>query len=282
MVQKSILITGCSSGIGLCAAKTLQKRGYRVFATARKPADIEMLKAENLESILLDVTDPNSIKVALDQILARTGGTLDAVFNNAGYMQAGALEDMTDDLDRAQFETNFFGAINITRAVLPVMRQQGHGRIVQNSSILGVICMPYYGAYNASKHALEAYTTTLRQELRGTGIHVSLINPGPITTKLRDTAHVHFKDASLQQHQTGHHEHAYQAMEKSYFNRSDSVPDISQEPEAVVAALIAALESKRPRAHYFVGKPAKILAFARRILPDCAMDGLIAKIKSSK
>lgn len=281
MPQKSILITGCSTGIGHSAAKILQKRGYQVFASARKQADVDKLKTEGLDSLLLDVTDPISIKAALDHILSKTGGKLDAVFNNAGYMQAGAFEDMTDELDRAQFETNFFGAINLTRAVLPIMRQQGHGHIIQNSSILGVICMPYYGAYNASKHALEAYTTTLRQELRGTNIHVVLINPGPITSKLRDTAHEQYKRTVKDKH-SGHHEQVYKAMEKSYFNKDSGTPDISLAPDAVVKKLIDALESRRPCAHYFIGAPAKVLALMRRILPDCAMDGLIAKIKQTK
>jgi len=150
MPQKSILITGCSSGIGYSAAQILKKRNYRVFATARKPADVEKLRAEGFDSLQLDVNHTTSIHNALAEILKMTGGTLDALFNNSGYMQAGALEDMTDALDRAQMETNFFGPIELTRAVLTVMRQQGYGRIVQNSSILGVISMPYYGAYNAS------------------------------------------------------------------------------------------------------------------------------------
>jgi len=193
MNEKSILITGCSSGIGLAAAHTLKARGYRVFATARKAADVGTLKAQGFESIQLDVNDNASMREAVAQIMLLTHGRLDALFNNAGYMQAGAIEDITPAMERAQFETNVFGPMELIRLVLPIMRKQGHGRIIQNSSILGIITMPYYGAYNASKFALEGYSNTLRQELRKTDIHVSIINPGPIISKLRDNAYQHFQ-----------------------------------------------------------------------------------------
>src|SRR5436190_5636188 len=164
MTQSSILITGCSSGIGLAAARFLHQRGYKVFATARKLVDLERLRAEGLTAIELDVNDSGSIAAALKQVLAATGGTLDALFNNAGYLQAGAVEDLSRDMNRAQFETNVFGPMELIRQVLPIMRAQGHGRIVQNSSILGIITLAYYGSYNASKFALDGFTNTLRQE----------------------------------------------------------------------------------------------------------------------
>jgi short-subunit dehydrogenase len=277
-VQKSILITGCSSGIGLKAALDLQKRGYQVFATARKQSDVDKLNGQGLCSFLLDVTDPESIQKALAQVLVKTGGTLEALFNNAGYMQAGAFEDMTDQLDRAQLETNFFGPINLTRAVLPIMRGQGHGRIIQNSSILGVITMPYYGAYNASKHALEGYTSTLRQELRGSGIHVSLINPGPITSNLRDTAFTHYQHA-LKTHQSGHHDNVYKKMEATYFKKDRKSQSLTLSPEAVTSKLIHALESPRPKAHYYVGMAAQFMALMQRWLPDGGMDWLISRVR---
>jgi len=188
MTQKSILITGCGSGIGNHAAMQLKQRGYRVFASARKKEDVSKLSAAGLESVLLDVTDTASMQQALAHILQQTNGTLDALFNNAGYLQAGAIEDLTHDTNRAQFETNVFGPMELIRLVLPIMRQQGHGRIIQNSSILGVITLPYYGAYNASKFALEGFSRTLRQELYGTQIHLSIINPGPIQSELRKNA----------------------------------------------------------------------------------------------
>jgi len=174
-MQKSILITGCSSGIGLCAAKMLQARGYRVFATARKSQDVTSLREQGLESEVLDLNDSNSIQSALQEILLKTGGRLDALFNNAGYTQAGAIDDLSRDMLRAQLETNVLGPMELTNAVLAIMREQGYGRIIQNSSILGIISMPFRGAYNMSKFALEGWSNTLRQELRGTAIYVSTI-----------------------------------------------------------------------------------------------------------
>lgn len=273
MNNKSILITGCSSGIGYSAAVILKQRGYRVFAAARKPADVEKLSSEGFESIQLDVNDSSSIKQAVEQILEKTGGTLDALFNNAGYMQTGAIEDLNRDIDHAQFETNVFGPMELIRQVLPVMRQQGHGRIIQNSSILGVITIPFYGCYNASKFALEGFSNTLRQELHGTSIHVSIINPGPIKTHIRDNAFQAYKKNIVTADTSLFHK-IYKKMETTYFVRQDNR---GLEPEAVVKKLIHALESSRPHAHYFVGMSAKLLAFLRRILPDSALDWLIIK-----
>ena len=151
MPEKSILITGCSSGIGLCVARGLKSLGYRVFATARKVHDVHQLEADGFESLQLDLADSDSIAAAVDEILARTGGTLDALFNNGAYGQPGAVEDLSRDVLRAQFETNLFGWHELTNRVLPAMRRQGHGRIVQNSSVLGFVALRYRGAYNASK-----------------------------------------------------------------------------------------------------------------------------------
>lgn len=277
-MTKSILITGCSSGIGLSAAIILKQRGYRVFATARKDTDIEKLTSLGLESIKLDVNDDASIQSALDQVLQLTGGTLDALFNNAGFMLAGGVEDMTRDKMRAQFETNTFGAMELTRRVLPIMRKQGHGRIIQNSSILGIVAMPHYSAYNASKFALEGFSDTLRLELRGTNIHVSIICPGPIYSKLRENAYELYQQ-TLGKEQSEVYKEAYKKMEESYFKRDESEANITNEPNVVVKDVIHALESPRPCAHYYVGRAAKLLAFLRRILPDRALDSVIATIK---
>lgn len=273
----SILITGCSSGIGLCAAIMLKKRGYRVFATARKTEDIVKLSSQGLESILLDINDSASIRQALDQVLQRTGGTLDALFNNAGYMQTGAVEDLDRGIERAQFETNVFGPMELTRLVLPVMRQQGHGRIIQNSSILGVVTLPYYGAYNASKFALEAFSTTLRQELQGTQIYVSIINPGPIATHLKENAYQIFEH-SKPQFQKGFYQKIYKKLELNYFKQKKK-DRMTLPPQAVVKKLIHALESPNPHVHYFIGWPAKSLAFLRRILPDKTLNWILTKVQ---
>jgi short-subunit dehydrogenase len=275
MNEKSILITGCSSGIGLCAATLLKQRGYRVFATARKATDVEQLKSQGFESVPLDLDDSASIRQAFEHILQLTGGTLNALFNNSGYLQAGAIEDLTRDIERAQFETNTFGPMELTRLVLPIMRKQGHGRIIQNSSILGVITMPYFGAYIASKFALEGFSNTLRQEMRGTNIHVSIINPGPTISKLRNHAYQHYQHTLAKQPSSAY-EKVYKKIEQVYF-KSNQDHKLAIGPEVVVKQVIHALESSRPKPHYFVGMPAKSLAFLRRILPDCALDWLLSK-----
>lgn len=277
MTQRSILITGCSSGIGLCAATELKKLGWRVFATARKQQDVEKLAEAGFESIQLDVTDSDSIHQAVQQILAATGGTLDAVFNNAGMLVAGATEDISRDLTRIQFETNVFGPMELVRQILPVMRKQGYGRIVQHSSISGIITLPYYGAYNASKFALEGFTLTLRQECRGTGIHVSLINPGPIVSELRNKAHEIYQDTVAKKTDSHHHQ-AYRRMEEAYFSEQHSSRNLQQPPIAVVNKLLHALNSNHPKIHYYVGWPAQLMAALKKILPERLFNWLLSKI----
>ena len=191
--KKSILITGCSSGIGLEAAKTLHSRGYRVFATARKSMDVVKLRSLGLVVLQLDVADSSSIDQALTKLFETTDGHLDALFNNAGFGLPGAVEDLTRQALQAQFETNLFGAFDLIQKIMPAMRKQGYGRIIQNSSVLGLVVLPFRGAYNASKFALEALTDTLRLELAGTKIYISLIEPGPITSHFRQNAHNAFQ-----------------------------------------------------------------------------------------
>jgi NAD(P)-dependent dehydrogenase (short-subunit alcohol dehydrogenase family) len=183
--KKSVLITGCSSGIGRCLALGLRRRGYRVFATARKPADVTLLARRGYESLCLDLESSDSIAQAIDTLLSRTDGSLYALINNGAYGQPGAVEDLTRDTLRRQFEINVFGTQELTNRLMPVFRQQGYGRIVQISSVLGFVCLAYRGGYNATKHALEALSDTLRLELRGSGIHISLVEPGPIASRFR-------------------------------------------------------------------------------------------------
>jgi short-subunit dehydrogenase len=279
-MKKSILITGCSSGIGLCAAETLHKKGYRVFATARKEQDVAKLNALGLESYALNIDDSHSIRTVLSEILVKTGGTLDAVFNNAGYGQGGAIDDLTRDIMRAQFETNVFGPMELITQILPVMRNQGHGRIIQNTSILGIITMPYYGAYNASKFALEAFSSTLRQELRGTDIYVSIIAPGPIKSRFRDTAYQNFKQTIIQH--ASSHQNLYKKLENFFAPNSTAQRRFTLPPDAVVKKLLAALESRKPKAHYYVTFPAHLMAFLKRILPDRALDWIVSSPKLNK
>ncbi len=275
-MQKTILITGCSSGIGLCAAQTLHEKGYRVFATARKAEDVAKLAALGLESVQMDVNDSASIHKGLAQVLEKTGGTLDALFNNAGFVEAGAVEDLSRDMMRAQFETNVFGAMELTNLVIPIMRKQGHGRIIQNTSILGIVPMPFRGAYNASKFALEGFTLTLRQELSGTPIFVSAIAPGPIKSDLRKNALLHY-EKNLREKESIHHA-LYLKMEKYFFRLPTSEKRFAEGPEAVVEKLLQALESKKPKTHYYVTFPAHLFAFLRRLLPDSALNALMVKI----
>lgn len=270
--SKSILITGCSSGIGLCAAKGLHERGYRVFATARKTEDVEKIRAIGLESLQLDLDDSQSINDAVDQVLKQTGGTLDVLFNNGAYGQPGAVEDLSRELLREQFETNLFGWLELTNRIIPVMRQQGHGRIIQNSSILGLVCMPYRGAYNSSKYALEGLTDTLRLELVGTNIHISLIEPGPIKSRFRANSFAAYQK-NINREQSPHKEQ-YIAIEKRLQAKGPVVP-FTLPPEAVLKKVIHAIESRRPKIRYYVTFPTWLFATLKRLLPGRLLDKLL-------
>lgn len=272
--QKSILITGCSTGIGLFTAQQLQKRGYQVFATARKVEDVQHLKQLGLNSLQLDLDDSLSIKNALIKILNQTNGELFALFNNGAYGLAGAVEDLSREALRAQFETNLFGTVELTNLILPVMRKQGHGRIIQNSSVLGFAAMPYRGAYNASKFALEGISDTLRQELNDTNIHISLIEPGPIISEFRTNAYKAFKkyiDVDKSCHQS-----QYKSMIERLQIEGAAAP-FTLGPEAVCNKVIHALEAKQPHARYYVTKPTYIMGYLKRILSTRMMDKLLIK-----
>jgi NAD(P)-dependent dehydrogenase (short-subunit alcohol dehydrogenase family) len=276
-MQKTILITGCSSGIGLYAALTLKKRGYRVFASVRKAADTAPLQAEGIETLLMDMEDAASIETGVAEILSKTGGTLDALFSNAGYGVPGAVEDLTLPLIRKQFETNVFGPMLLINLVLPAMRKQGHGRIIQNTSILGVIAMPFRGAYNASKFALDGLISTLRQEMRGTPIHISIIAPGAIETQFRANALKSYQTTLKDSVSGSVFSNEYAVMEKYYEKPPSSEKTLTVPPNAVVNKLILALESPRPKSRYYIGMAANLLAFLRRILPDSALDWIVVQ-----
>ena len=269
---QSVLITGCSSGIGQCVAHGLKQRGYRVFATARRPESVEQLSAEGLESLLLDLDDSRSIRLAVEEILRRTGGELYALFNNGAFGLPGAVEDLSRDAIRAQFETNFFGWLELTNLLLPVMRRQGCGRIIQNSSVLGFVSMPFRGAYNASKFAVEGLSDTLRLELAGTGIYVSLVEPGPILSRFRANALV-----ALQNHidiENSVHRDRYQRVLERLNKEGPAVP-FTLPPEAVLKKVIRALESKKPKARYYVTLPTYLFAYLKRVLPTTTLDRLL-------
>ncbi len=274
-IKKTILITGCSSGIGYCVAKALYKRGYRVFATARRQESVDALLAEGMESLLLDLTDSASINVAFNEIMTRTGGQLFALFNNGAYAIPGAVEDLTRQALRTQFETNVFGWHELTTLVIPVMRQQGYGRIIQNSSVLGFVAMPFRGAYNASKFAIEGLSDTLRLELENSGVSISLIEPGPILSRFRQNALQALKTHIDIEHSI--HQEKYQAV-LTRLKKQGAVMPFTLPPEAVLKRVIHALESSHPKPRYAVTFPTYLFAFLKRILTTRKLDYLLGRI----
>ena len=274
MNHKTILITGCSSGIGRCVARGLATRGYRVFATARRDRDVSELNAGGFESLPLDLADSDSITAAVKEILSRTGGRLDALFNNGAYGQPGAVEDLSRDVLRTQFETNLFGWHELTNRIIPVMRQQGHGRIIHNSSVLGFVALPFRGAYTASKYALEGLADTLRLELRGTDIHVSLVEPGPIESRFRANAFAAYQHNINPE--TSVHRDLYRRMEQRLTKEGPAAP-FTLPPEAVLKKVIHALESRRPKARYYVTFPTCLFAVLKRLTTQRALDRILLR-----
>jgi len=270
---RSVLITGCSSGIGLASALAMKARGWRVFATARKPEDIARLKEDHgVEAVYLDYTEPESIAAAADHVLAATEGALDALFNNGAYGQPGAIEDVTPAVLRAQFEANVIGWHDLSRRVIPAMRARGEGRIVYCSSVLGLIAAPYRGAYCASKFAIEALADVLRMELAGTGIHVSLIEPGPIATRFVEHALEAYR-RNIDMESSPHRDNYRVRLAKM---EQGGQTTFKLPPEAVAKKLVHALEAKRPKARYYVTVQTYAVALLRRLLPTRALDVVAA------
>ncbi len=272
--QRSVLITGCSSGIGLDAARGLKARGWRVFATCRAEADCARLRNEGLESFPLDYADETSIASAVAEVSTRAGGTLDALFNNGAFAIPGYLEDLPRDALRTIFETNVFGYHDLSCRVLPLMRKNGAGRIVNCSSILGFVGTKWRGAYVGTKFALEGLSDVLRMELAADAIEVILIEPGPVTSDFR-------KNAAVQFHrwinwQDSRHKGSYQTL-LARFAKPDGPDRFELPASAVTAKLVHALESRRPKARYFVTTPTYIMNIARRLLPTRALDWMLAK-----
>ncbi|MBL9056619.1 MAG: SDR family NAD(P)-dependent oxidoreductase [Rhodobacteraceae bacterium] len=274
MNTRSVLITGCSSGIGLDAARGLKARGWRVFATCRQEADCVQLRAEGLESFPLDYADEASIAAAVDEVVARTGGTLDALYNNGAFACPGLVEDLPRGALRAIFETNLFGYHDLTRRIIPLMRAQGHGRIVNCSSVLGLVAAQWRGAYVATKFAMEGLTDVLRIEMRGTGIDIILIEPGPVTSSIREKAIPHF-EKWINWEASPRAADYRSLLDRLYTSRG---PDRFELPaSAVTAKLIHALEAPRPRARYYVTTPTHIAGILRRIMPTRALDWFLTK-----
>jgi NAD(P)-dependent dehydrogenase (short-subunit alcohol dehydrogenase family) len=272
---KTVLITGCSSGIGYHCAHALQRAGFRVIVTARDEADVKRLKDEGFEALQLDLDDSLSIDRVVAEVKRLTNGKLYALFNNAAYGQPGAVEDLRRDVLRAQFETNLFGTHELTVKLLPMMIEAGEGRIIQNSSVLGFAAMRYRGAYNASKFALEGLSDTLRLELEGTGVFVSIIEPGPIRSQFRANALEKFlKNIDRE------HSRLSQLYQKKLAQlQSDEDAPFTLGPEAVAKALLDALESKNPKIRYRVTFPTHLFYWLKKILPDRAMDWILKKVE---
>lgn len=272
--KRSVLITGCSSGIGLCAAHFLTAQGFQVIASARHQEDVAALTVAGLTAVQLDLADEASIEAAVAATLQLTGGRLYGLFNNGAYGQPGALEDLPTAALREQFNTNLFGTHHLTRMVLPVMLAAGEGRIIQNSSILGIIALPFRGAYNASKFALEGYTDTLRLELAGSGVQISLIEPGPIETQFRansKTAFLRHIRPEYSRHQAGY----LQTLER--LQRPGPSSKFSLDPEACMAPLLHALTSKRAKIRYPVTRPTHMMSWLRRLLSARTLDRILLK-----
>jgi NAD(P)-dependent dehydrogenase (short-subunit alcohol dehydrogenase family) len=272
---KTILITGCSSGIGYVSAQQLKLRGHRVIASARKPEDVERLRREGFDAVQLDLANSASIHQGFAEALQLAGGHIDVLFNNGAFGQPGAVEDLTRDVLKFQFETNFFGWHELTNLAIPHMRKQGSGRIIYNSSVLGLVAMRFRGAYNASKFAVEGLADTLRLELRGCGIHVSLIEPGPILTNFRQNSFDLYKANIDTANST--HKDTYQAMEERLQKKGAAVP-FTLPAEAVAAKVIHAVESQRPKIRYFVTFPTYLFGFLKRILPASWLDDILRRV----
>lgn len=276
-MQKSILITGCSSGIGYDCAITLHEKGWQVFASCRQQKDCDRLIAMGLESPRLDHNDAKSMRAALDYVLSKTGGTLDALFNNGAFALPGAVEDLPTDGLRSSFETNLFGYHELTLQVLPIMRAQGHGRIINNSSILGLVTMRWRGAYTATKFAMEGLTDALRIELRGTNIHPILVEPGPITSNIRENAISHFE--KWIDWKSSPHRVLYEAeLNKRLYEPEEKKDRFELPASAVTKKIIHALESHRPRPRYYVTTLTYIMGFLKRVLPTRALDWVAARV----
>ncbi|MFA9459266.1 SDR family NAD(P)-dependent oxidoreductase [Thiohalorhabdus methylotrophus] len=271
----AVAVTGCSSGIGECVAADLQNRGYRVLATARRREDRSRLEEQGLEALPLELGDPQSVAECAAAIRERAGGKLLGLVNNAAYGQPGAVEDLSREVLDAQFQANLLGTHDLTVRLLPGMREQGFGRIVNVSSLLGLVALRYRGAYNATKFALEGLTDTLRLELSGSGIHAVLVEPGPITSRFRENAFRAF-EANIDA-ESSPHKRVYEQEVSARLAGSEEAP-FTLGPEAVQAKILKALEAPRPRARYYVTFPTYLLAGLKWGLPVRWLDPLLRRI----
>ena len=271
---KNVLVTGCSSGIGAATARLLKEKGWQVIPTVRKAEDLERLKAGGFDPVAMDLADSASVTRGVAQVLEAFQGRIGALVNNAGFGQPGAMEDLTRDAMRYQFEVNVFGLQELTNKLVPVFRKQGYGRVVNVSSVLGRIIIPFMGAYSASKYAVEAMSQALRVELRGSGVMVSVIEPGPIETAFRKTTRDRGREqlAKVQSVFARRYEEQLTTREiKKKFTHHFMLP-----PEAVARKILHALESDCPRRRYQVTLPAYVGACLSRFAPDALLEFLVS------
>lgn len=274
--QKIILITGCSSGIGAATAQVMRDAGWRVLATARQVADVERLRADGFESFVVDYTDTASLEAARDYIVQNCAGRIDALFNNGAFACPGAAEDLPRGALREIFETNLFGVHELTTLIIPLMRTQGFGRVLNCSSVLGIVTAPWRGAYVSSKFALEGLTDTLRVEMADTPIDFILINPGPITSRIRANSIAHFERWINWQASPRKEQYEASLLKRLY---EAGGPDKYELPAKDVGTLVLrACDAKRPKARYFITKPAVWASYLKRILPTAMLDRMLSKI----
>ena len=266
--QRHVVVTGCSTGIGHCLARGLRERGHPVIASCRSDADVARLSGDGLQTIKIDLASEGNVDAAIDRIREMTGSRLYGLVNNGAYGQPGAMIDITRDALREQFETNVFGTQQLTNGLLPMMLDNGEGRVVQISSVLGFVCLRFRGPYNASKYALEALTDTMRLEHRGSGVHFSLVEPGPITSQFRHNALKKFHEHV--DRQGSRFRATYAELDTRW--QSPGEARFTLPPEAVLKAVVHALESPRPRVRYPVTVPTRVLAILKRLLTDRRLD----------
>ncbi|MDE0969097.1 MAG: SDR family NAD(P)-dependent oxidoreductase [Octadecabacter sp.] len=274
-MKKTILITGCSSGIGYDAAYGMRKAGWRVFASCRQQADCDRLRAEGFDAPLIDYADPTSIEAGLSEVFTATNGTLDALFNNGAFGIPGAIEDLPREALCEIFETNVFGVHDLTVRVIPAMRTQGHGRIIQNSSVLGLIAMRWRGAYIATKFALEGLTDTLRIEMADTNIKIITIEPGPITSNIRKNSIPHFEKWVDWKNSPRQAQYELGLRKRLYDDRGADKFELPA--SAVTAKLLTAVTHRNPKPRYYVTTPTYMMGFLRRILTSRALDRVLRK-----
>jgi len=273
--METILVTGCSSGIGYHVAKGLKERGYNVYATARKEEDVQRLIKEGFKCLQLDYADSTSVQDLANELMLLVGTNLYGVFHNGAYGQPGAVEDLTRETIEKQFASNVFGWMELNNRLIVLMRHNGRGRIIFNSSVLGLVAMPFRGAYNASKFAIEGFADTLRLELSDTNVEVSLIEPGPIESRFRPNALQALKD-NVNMADSVHRDRYKRTLAR--LEKQGNVDPYTLKPEAVLQKVIHAFESKKPKARYYVTVPTYFMGFLKRFLSAKMLDKVVLKL----